>query len=30
VFSQGTVRLSKIEPDPLSAPCAVFFAAMSH
>jgi uncharacterized protein len=30
VFSRGTVRLSKIEPDPTSLPCAVFFAAISH
>jgi uncharacterized protein len=30
VFSQGTVRLSRIEPDSLSAPSAVFFATISH
>jgi len=30
VFSQGTVRLSNIEPDSLSAPSAVFFATISH
>jgi environmental stress-induced protein Ves len=30
VFSQGTVRLSRIEPDPLSAPSAVFFATINH
>ena len=30
VFSQGTVRLRRIAPDPLSAPSAVFFATISH
>jgi environmental stress-induced protein Ves len=30
VFSQGTVRLGRIEPDPLSAPSAVFFATINH
>jgi environmental stress-induced protein Ves len=30
VFSQGTVRLGRIDPDPLSAPSAVFFATISH
>jgi environmental stress-induced protein Ves len=30
VFSQGTVRLRRIEADPLSAPGAVFFATISH
>jgi environmental stress-induced protein Ves len=30
VFSQGTVGLRRIEPDPLSAPSAVFFATISH
>jgi environmental stress-induced protein Ves len=30
VFSQGTVGLSRIEPDPRSAPSAVFFATISH
>jgi uncharacterized protein len=30
VFSQGTVGLSRIEPDPPSAPSAVFFATISH
>lgn len=30
VFSQGTVRLRRIESDPLSAPSAVFFATISH
>jgi environmental stress-induced protein Ves len=30
VFSQGTVGLSKIEPEPISLPSAVFFATISH
>jgi uncharacterized protein len=30
VFSQGTVRLRRIEADRLSAPSAVFFATISH
>jgi uncharacterized protein len=30
VFSQGTVRLSRIEPEPLAAPSAVFFATINH
>ena len=30
VFSQDTVRLRRIEADPLSAPSAVFFATISH
>jgi environmental stress-induced protein Ves len=30
VFSQGTVRLRRIEADPLSAASAVFFATISH
>lgn len=30
VFSQGTVRLGKIAPDPTSLPSAVFFATISH
>jgi environmental stress-induced protein Ves len=30
VFSQGTVRLSRIEPGPLSAPSDVFFATINH
>jgi environmental stress-induced protein Ves len=30
VFSQGTVRICRIEADPLSAPSAVFFATISH
>jgi uncharacterized protein len=30
VFSRGTVRLRRIEPDPLAAPSAVFFATISH
>ena len=30
VFARGTVRLRRIEPDPLSAPSAVFFATISH
>jgi len=30
VFSRGTVRLRRIEADPLSAPSAVFFATISH
>jgi environmental stress-induced protein Ves len=30
VFSQGTVRLSRIEPEPLAATSAVFFATISH
>jgi len=30
VFSQGTVRLRRIEADPLSAPSAVFFATINH
>jgi uncharacterized protein len=30
VFSQGTVGLGRIEPDPLSAPSAVFFATITH
>lgn len=30
VFSQGTVGLSRIEPEPISLPSAVFFATISH
>jgi environmental stress-induced protein Ves len=30
VFSQGTVGLSRIEPEPASLPSAVFFATISH
>jgi len=30
VFAQGPVRLRRIEPDPLSAPSAVFFTSISH
>jgi uncharacterized protein len=30
MFSQGTVRLSRIEPEPSTAPSAVFFATISH
>jgi hypothetical protein len=30
VFSQGTVRVSKIGPDPISLPSAVFFATISQ
>jgi uncharacterized protein len=30
VLSQGAVRLSRIEPERLSAPSAVFFATISH
>jgi uncharacterized protein len=30
VFSQGAVRLSRIEPEPSSAPSAVFFATINH
>jgi environmental stress-induced protein Ves len=30
VFSQGTVRLGRIDPDPISLPSAVFFATISH
>jgi len=30
VFSQGTVGLSRIGADPVSAPSAVFFATISH
>jgi uncharacterized protein len=30
VFSQGTVGLSRIEPEPISLPSAVFIATISH
>jgi len=30
VFARGPVRLRRIEPDPLSAPSAVFFTSISH
>jgi uncharacterized protein len=30
VVSQGTARLSRIEPDKLSSPSAVFFATINH
>jgi uncharacterized protein len=30
IFSQGTVGVSRIEPEPLSLPSAVFIATISH
>jgi uncharacterized protein len=30
VFSQGTVGVSRIEPEPISLPSAVFIATISH